>query len=118
MIIDYKNDYDNARLYDIIEIATGKSHPNMDIFYADDETGVVRFYKRDEQAEFYFVDKDGLKVHKDSPFQLYKREGDERAKLPNRHVILPDGTKRYIDDSELETAWEETIESIRIVRKP
>jgi hypothetical protein len=54
MIVDFHADFDHARLYDIVDAATGRSMADQPIFYADDETGVYRVYLRDVRGVFRF----------------------------------------------------------------
>lgn len=44
MIIDFHAAGDRARLYNILDAETGENLNHMRIFYADDETGVIRRY--------------------------------------------------------------------------
>jgi hypothetical protein len=57
MIVDFRNDPDpahaHALLYDMVDVATGESMADQAIFYADDETGIYRFYLRDAKGHFY-----------------------------------------------------------------
>jgi hypothetical protein len=53
MIIDFHANLAHALLYDIIDAATGRSMADQPIFYADDATGLYRFYLRDAKGDFY-----------------------------------------------------------------
>lgn len=46
MIVDFKNDPDNARPYVVVDAATWE-RIRLPIFYADDEAGLYRYYEQE-----------------------------------------------------------------------
>jgi hypothetical protein len=53
VIVDFHANLAHALLYDIVDAATGGPMADQSIFYADDVTGLYRFYLRDEEGNFY-----------------------------------------------------------------
>jgi hypothetical protein len=117
MILDYRADPDHASQYDVLDAATFQPHPNGDIFYADDSRALIRYYKRDDTGNLYWASKGGVPIRCDSPFQSWQIVDGKSVSLPNEHIVLDDGTKVYLDQSEIEVAWEEARCPIRIARK-
>jgi hypothetical protein len=68
MIVDFQADFDHARLYDIIDTATGRSMADQPIFYADDETGIYRVWLTDADGRYYA----------DDPYNLDEKTWEER----------------------------------------
>lgn len=51
MILDFRNDYTHAVRHDVIDAKTGEVI-DLPIFYADDESGVVRYYVKDDRGMY------------------------------------------------------------------
>jgi hypothetical protein len=124
MICDWQNDYDNARQWEVLDATTGQVHPDMDIFYVDDELGIIRRRKRDENGHFYLVTNNGERVHREP--KMIARNGRE-IMVFREYVENADGTRRYLrpaDDAgsdeleEKDVAWEELPAKVKLVRKP
>jgi hypothetical protein len=118
MILDWKNNPDHAGQYDILDAATFQPLPMeppwRDVFYADDSRAILRLCKRDENGAFYFVNKEGLPIRRDS----WRREKLNNYELPNAYVIRADGARQEVAENDMELAWEEVRRGILIVRKP
>ena len=56
-MLDWRNDPGSARHWDVIDVATGKSHTNGDIFHADRRHGIIRYFKRNAGGYFYIDSK-------------------------------------------------------------
>jgi hypothetical protein len=53
VIVDFHANLAHALLYDIVDAATGGPMADQSIFYADDATGLYRFYPRDAKGNFH-----------------------------------------------------------------
>lgn len=92
---------EEARDYEILDAATGEPLPtDLPIFYADDERGILRYYRLDEAGELYWVyaTDPGVRV----PEGAMWRRSDDSGQDVSPRVIL---------------AWEEVRRPIRITRK-
>ncbi len=49
MIIDYQHHINDGLACDVLDAETGKPI-NISVFYADDEAGVIRYFRRDEDG--------------------------------------------------------------------
>jgi hypothetical protein len=55
VIIDFETDSWTAALYDIFDARTGDNINHLHIYYADDETGVIRRHLMDSDGNFLRV---------------------------------------------------------------
>lgn len=101
MILDYLRDPERAAGLDVLDAETGEPHPNMDVFYADDEAGVIRYYLRGADGEFFLARTNNPGVPA-SPADLWQREDNQGNVIPGPH---------------LGWAWTEAAAKIRIVPK-
>lgn len=103
MIIDYQEKGSAAGSFEIIDLATNDPltiHPPYgDVFYADDEAGVIRFYLRDADGNFFMASESEptVPLADDRPWE--ERDRDDNLLNP---VCV---------------AWREERRAIRIVPK-
>jgi hypothetical protein len=104
MILNYREQVDSFD-FEIVDLETGQSLPMEtpydDVWYADDEKGIIRYYIRNDKNDFMFA-----KI--DSPSDPIWH-ANEIAKFD------PDGNP--VGDDEICVAWKEERRSIKIVRK-
>ncbi len=53
MIIDYQHHLNDALACDVLDAETGK--PIESFFYADDEAGVIRYFRRDDTGMIQLI---------------------------------------------------------------
>jgi len=110
MILDWSSDQETAVQFDVIDADTGQPHPNMDVFYADDTSGLIRYYKRDDNGQFYHEASDGTPV---TPAWTRANPGRQVWVGPGA-----EGERKEYADADVQVARAEERANIRIVRKP
>lgn len=103
MILDYEKSGPEAASFEIIDAATDSPLPMVspysNVFYADDELGILRMYQTDERGNFLLANEatPTIPLEDQQPFAMYD---------PNKVLMNP-----------VCVAWREEKRSIRIVKK-